>query len=407
MIVFKGISQILTCPRRAGQTPFRDDPEALGLIEDAALVIDGGQVVSVGPSREAPGGEVIDLGGVVVMPGLVDPHTHLVYGGDRARDFVARSRGESYEAIARGGGGIQTTVAATREASVEELLRLGRGRLSRLLARGVTTVEVKSGYGLSVREELKQLEVIRRLGDEGPQRIVSTLLLHMVPPEWREDRAGWVDAVRHELLGEAWRRRLADHVDVFCETIAFTPDESQALLSAALSVGFEIKAHVDQRSATGFGARAARMGALSLEHLEHADEETIDAMAQSETRAVLLPTASLFLGDAARPPVAALREAGVPMALATDLNPGTSPTYDPWFAATLGCTWYGLRPVEALRGLTIEAALALGLEDGTGSLTVGAPADFLVTRARRWEELLYGLGHEPVAETWIAGQRRS
>lgn len=407
MIVFKGISQALTCPRRVGRAPFSDDSQALGVIEDAALVIDGGQVVSVGPAREAPGGEVIDLGGVVVMPGLVDAHTHLVYAGDRARDFVARSRGESYEAIARAGGGIQTTVGATREASPDALHRLGRERLSRLLERGVTTVEVKSGYGLTVRDELKQLEIIRRLGDEGPQRVVSTLLLHMVPSEWREDRAGWVDAVRHELLGEAWRKRLADHVDVFCESIAFTPDESQALLSAALSVGFEIKAHVDQRSATGFGARAARMGALSLEHLEHADEETIEAMAQSETRAVLLPTASLFLGDVARPPVAALREAGVPMVLATDLNPGTSPTLDPWLVATLGCTWYGLTPAEALRGLTIEAALALGLEDGTGSLVAGAPADFLVTRARRWEELLYGLGHEPVTETWIAGQRRA
>jgi len=344
MLIFKGITQLLTCPRKSAVPASGDEHEALGLIEDAALVVDGGQVVWAGPAREAPGGEVIDLEGVVVMPGLVDAHTHLVFAGDRARDYAARCRGESYEAIARAGGGIQTTVEATRRAGTGELHGLARTRLRRLLEHGVTTVEVKSGYGLSVADELKQLEVIRRLGDEGPQRVVSTLLLHMVPPEWKEDRAGWIETVRHELLGEAWRRRLADHVDVFCESIAFTPEESQVLLATALSVGFEIKAHVDQRSATGFGARAARMGALSLEHLEHADEETIEAMARSSTRAVLLPSASLFLGDAARPPVARLRAAGVPMVLATDLNPGTSPTFDPWLVGTLGCSWYGLRP---------------------------------------------------------------
>lgn len=401
MLIFKGISQLLTMP----VTESSADP--LGLVQDAGLAIDDGHVVWVGPEHEAPPGEVIDLGGVVVMPGLVDPHTHLVFAGDRARDFVARSAGESYESIARRGGGIQTTVAATRAASADELVRAGRERLERLLRRGVTTVEIKSGYGLSLTDEVKQLEVIRRLGTEGPQRVVATLLLHMVPSEWRDRRAGWVDLVRHELLSEVWKRGLADHVDVFCETIAFTPEESQVLLSAALGFGFEVKAHVDQRSATGFGARAARMGALSLEHLEHAEEETIEAMAQSGTRAVLLPAASLFLGDAARPPVAALREAGVRMALATDLNPGTSPTFDPWLAATLGCTWYRMTPSEALRGLTVEAALALGLRDGTGTLAPSAPADFVVTRVRQWEELLYGLGHEPVVETWVAGTRRT
>ncbi len=368
----------------------------LGVIEDAALVVADGRVVWLGPRAACPeGGDIVDLGGHVVLPGLVDCHTHLVFAGDRAADFEARCRGESYQSIAARGGGIRTTVAATREASRETLIALAQPRLAALLQAGVTTVEVKSGYGLSLAAELTQIEVARALG---PQRIVPTLLIHIVPDEYLDDRAAWVHIVCDELIPQA----VGVHaVDVFCDVGAFTAAESEVILRAAKANGLGIKAHVEQLSATGFGATAAALGALSLEHLEHADDTTIAAMAKSGTVAVLLPTASLFLGDARRPPVAAFRAANVPMAVATDLNPGSSPTFDPWLAATLACTWYGLTPAEALLGLTTVAARALAVEAGT--LTVGGHADFIVARGKRWQELLYGLGHRPIAATYLAG----
>ncbi len=391
-------------------------PEArLGRIEDAALVVERGRVEWVGARTECAAlaedvidlVDVVDLDGGLVLPGLVDCHTHLVYAGDRAADFEARCRGESYQAIAARGGGIRTTVAATREARVEVLQALARPRLDALLAAGVTTVEVKSGYGLSVEAELRQLEVAAALAKEGPQRIAPTLLLHIVPDEYRDARAAWVAIACDTLIPEVARRGLATAVDVFCDVGAFAPEEARRILAAARTHGLALKAHVEQLSATGFGLTAARLGALSLEHLEHADAETIAAMAAHGTVAVMLPTASIFLGDARRPPVAAMRNAGVAMAVATDLNPGSSPTFDPWLAATLACTWYGLTPAEALLGITAHGARALGLLDGTGTLAPGAPADFAVARVGRWQELLYGLGHRPIARTFVAGYQRN
>ncbi len=389
--VFVGISELLTM---AGQGTTAE--ARLGLIEDAALVVQEGSVVWLGPRAQCPHeSNVVDLGGRVVLPGLVDCHTHLVYAGDRAADFEARCRGESYQSIAARGGGIRTTVAATRQASRETLQALARPRLAALLQAGVTTVEVKSGYGLSLAAELTQVEVARSLG---PQQIVPTLLIHIVPDEYRDDRAAWVRVVCDELIPQA----VGVHaVDVFCDVGAFTATESEAILRAAKAHGLGIKAHVEQLCATGFGATAAALGALSLEHLEHADDATITAMAKAGTVAVLLPTASLFIGDARRPPVAALRAANVPMAVATDLNPGSSPTFDPWLAATLACTWYGLTPAEALLGMTAVAAQALAIDAGT--LAVGGRADFAVAQGRRWQELLYGLGHRPIAATYLAG----
>ena len=344
------------------------------------------------------------MGAPLVLPGLVDPHTHLVYAGDRALDFEARCRGESYRAIAARGGGIRTTVAATRAASSETLMALGAARLAALLACGVTTVEIKSGYGLDVATELRQLRVARALGERGPQRIVTTLLLHVPPDPHASARAAWIDTCIDELLPAAQAAGIADHVDVFCDDGAFTPSEAEALLIKARALGFPLKAHADQLSATGFARTAARLGALSLDHVEHIDAAAIAAMRENGTVAVLLPAASIFLGDRARPPVAALREAGIPMALATDLNPGSSPTTDPWLVATLACTQYGLTPAEALLGWTARAAAALGLRDGTGTLAPWAPADFLVARVPSWAHLLYGLGHAPIAQTYIGGR---
>jgi len=394
---FTGMSQLLTMVGRD------DDP--LGIITDAALLVDDdGSVTWVGPERDAPEreGEVIDLRGAVVLPGLVDPHTHLVFAGDRAADFEARCRGESYLAIASRGGGIRTSVRATRAASEEALVELALPRLAALAAHGVTTVEIKSGYGLDVATELRQLRVVDRLRAETRQRLVPTLLLHLVPDEHADDRAGWIRLVVDELMPLA--RALAEAVDVYCDAGAYTRDESLVLLRAARAQGFRIKAHSEQLTATGFGADAAAIGALSLEHLEHASPEVVRAMADSGTIAVLLPMASLFLGDAARPPVAALRAAGVGLALGTDLNPGSSPTFDPWLTATLACTWYGLTPVEALLGLTARAADALGHHD-VGRIAPGSRADLAVARPAiaDWRHLVYGLGHRPITRTFVGG----
>ncbi|MFO0748986.1 MAG: imidazolonepropionase [Myxococcota bacterium] len=404
MKVFVGIRELVTM---SGHGPSPED--RLGVVGDAALAVDdAGRVAWLGPAAEvaqhAPDGERVDLGGAVVLPGLVDPHTHLVFAGDRAADFEARCRGESYAQIAARGGGIRTTVRATRAASEDELEALARPRLAALLAAGATTVEVKSGYGLSVDDELKQLRVVRRLA-HGPQRLVPTLLLHMVPDERAQDRAGWVRECCQTLMPAVRDEGLARAVDVFCDVGAFSRDEAQTLLAHARALGFDVKAHVEQLTATGFGVDACRLGARSLEHLEHVDAQVIAAMREAGTVAVLLPGASVFLGDRARPPVAALRAAGVPMALATDLNPGSSPTADPWLVATLACTQYGLTPAEALLGLTRHGALALGLGDGRGAIALGAPADLAVAgpAIASWRHLLYGLGHRPIARTFIAG----
>lgn len=408
MQVFVGIRELLT------MTGSGASPEAkLGAIADAAVAVDDdGRVAWIGPraglaASPFAGSPEVDLGWRVVLPGLVDPHTHLVFAGDRAADFEARCRGDSYAAIALRGGGIRTTVRATRAASEAELEALARPRLAALAEAGVTTVEVKSGYGLSVADELKQLRVARRLAATGPQRLVSTLLLHIVPDEHRDDRAGWIRLACDELMPAAREDGLADAVDVFCDVGAFTRDEARALLERGRELGFGLKAHAEQLTATGLGVDACRLGARSLEHLEHASPEVIAAMREAGTVAVLLPGASVFLGDPARPPVAALRAAQVPMALATDLNPGSSPTADPWLVATLACTQYGLTPAEALLGLTRHAAAALGITDGRGAIAVGGPADLAVAgpEIASPRHLLYGLGHRPIAATYVAGDR--
>ncbi|MGM0578272.1 MAG: imidazolonepropionase [Myxococcota bacterium] len=393
-----------------------DDPlwttaaRALGVIRDAAVVADAaGRVRWVGARADAPAdpdAEVVDLGGAVVLPGLVDPHTHLVYAGDRTADFAARCAGLSYEEVARRGGGIRLTVRATRAASVEDLVALARPRLRDLLAHGVTAVEIKSGYGLTLADEVKMLEVARRLGEEGPVRVIPTLLAaHIVPDEFRHDRAAYVRLITDEILPEVHRRRLARHVDVFCDAGAYTVEETVTILDRARSLGFGLKVHAEQLGHTGGSAAAAGLGAVSADHLEHVSEADVEAMAEAGTVAVLLPGASAFLGTARRAPGRRLVDGGVDVALATDCNPGTCPSRHLPLMITLGCTLQGLRPEEALIGVTRSAARAIGLEDGTGTVTPGAPCDLAVCDVPGFWHIPYQMAANPVREVWIAGER--
>ncbi len=412
--LFVGLSELLTMDAslaRSGATAVQDAGErALGLLRDAAVLAgDDGRVAWVGAASDAPrrpGQRVVDLQGAVVLPGLVDAHTHLVYAGDRTQDFAARCAGESYEAVAARGGGIRLTVRATRAASRDELVELARPRLLDLVAHGVTTVEIKSGYGLTVADELKCLEVARRLADEGLARIVPTVLgAHIVPDEFKGDRGAYVRLVTDELLPEAARLRLARHVDVFCETGAFSLDETLRILDRGRELGFGLKVHAEQLTRTGAAAAAARLGAVSADHLERAEDEDIAAMAEHGTVAVLLPGAAVFLGARDRAPARRLLDAGVPVALSTDCNPGTCPSRHLPLMATLGCVYLGLAPHEALLGITRHAARALGLTDGTGTLAPGAPCDLAVCEAPGWRHIPYLMGHNPVRETWVAARQ--
>jgi len=339
------------------------------------------------------------------MPGLVDAHTHLVFAGDRAQDFAARCAGESYEEIAARGGGIATTVRATRGASAEELAALARPRLDELLAHGVTTVEVKSGYGLNVATELRLLRVIATLAAQGPQRLVPTFLgAHVVPPERAGDRDGYVAELVDELLPRVASERLAQHVDVFCEVGAFTLAETVRILERGRALGLGLKVHAEQLTRTGAAAAAAALGAVSADHLEHVSEDDVAALARAGTTAVLLPGAGLFLGGRDRAPARQLLDAGVPVALATDCNPGTCPSAHLPLMVSLACAWLGMRPDEAMLGVTRSAAQAAGLRDGTGTIAPGAPCDLVALDVPTWTHVPYRMGHNPVEAVWIGGQ---
>lgn len=405
--VFKGISQLVVGPDL-------EDGNGLHVVADAVFVADGGRVVWVGSRTAFSAGEFPvpddhqfhELGGRAVIPGLVDCHTHLVYAGDRTRDFEDRCCGVSYEAVAARGGGIQTTVDATRAASSSTLLALAVQRCAQLARHGVTTIEVKSGYGLDLASELKLLEVIEALGDRVPQRIIATCLAaHVVPREFRADRAAYLSMICEELLPIVSARGLAQFIDVYCDSGAFTLAETQRLLETGASHGFGLKVHAGQLSRTGAAALAASMGATSADHLEFISDEDAERLADAGTVAVLLPGAGIFLGGETKPPVEALRRAGARIALSTDLNPGTSPTAHLPLMATLGCAWLGLSPAEAIQAITSNAAAALGLADGSGTLAVGAPADFAVLAWDDWRRLPYEMAAQSIDETWIAGER--
>jgi len=380
-----------------------------GLIERGAIGWHDGVIAFADAMQKLPGepealAETAEsVHGALVTPGLVDCHTHLVFGGERANEFEMRLRGESYEAIARAGGGIVSSVRATRAASEDELLRQSLPRARGLLRDGVTTLEIKSGYGLDLDTEMKMLRVARRIGNELGVTVRTTFLgLHALPPEFKDRRADFIAAVCDEWLPAIADAGLADAVDAFCEGIAFTPDEVRRCFDAARKLGLPVKLHADQLSDLGGAALAATFNGLSADHLECTDEAGVEAMARAGTVAVLLPGSFYALRETRMPPTAAFRERGVPMAIATDLNPGTSPLRSLRLAMNMACTLFRLRPEEAVRGATVNAARALGLTD-RGTLAAGQRADVVVWNARQPAELAYWIGGALASRVFAGG----
>lgn len=375
--------------------------DGLGLVEDGALAVRAGRIVHAGPRASLPAGLVADrvlsCEGRLVTPGLVDCHTHIVHGGHRAREFELRLEGASYEQIARAGGGIVSSVAATRAASEDDLLAQALPRLDALLAEGVTTIEIKSGYGLERESELRMLRAARRLGALRDVRVVTSFLgAHAFPPEAASDREGYLHALCEDMLPAAAAEGLVDAVDGFCEGIAFSPEEIARIFDRASELGLPVKLHADQLSNLGGAALAARYGALSADHLEYADEAGCAAMAAAGTVAVLLPGAFYTLRERQVPPVAALRAHGVPIALATDCNPGSSPLTSLLLAMNMGATLFRLTVPECLAGVTREAARALGLDGEIGTLEPGKDCDLAIWDVEAPAELVYRIGYNPL-----------
>ena len=382
---------------------------AYGAVRDAAVGMADGRIVWIGAEADLPGSpealarSVERLDGRWITPGLIDCHTHLVFASNRAGEWEKRLNGATYEEIARAGGGILSSVRATRAASQDELTASAQKRLDALMANGVTTVEVKSGYGLDLDSELKML---RAAGGLTGARVRRTLLAaHAVPPEHRENRTAYVDLIVHRIIPAAASEGLVDAVDAFCESIGFTPAEVTRVFEAAETHGLRVKLHAEQLTDQGGAALAARFNGLSADHLEHLTDDGIAAMKAAGVVAVLLPGAYYFLKDKTPPPVQALRDAGVAMAVATDCNPGTSPLTSPLLAMNMGCTLFGLTPEEALAGFTRNAATALDLADEAGTLAVGKSADLAVWNIDEPAELAYWLGAAPLAQRWLGGQR--
>ncbi|HXH04748.1 MAG TPA: imidazolonepropionase [Candidatus Competibacteraceae bacterium] len=374
-----------------------DSDTPYGAIEDGALAVQDGHIAWIGPRAELP--ELADTvtvhsgHGGWLTPGLIDCHTHLVYAGNRAREFELRLQGASYAEIAAAGGGILSTVRATRAASETELLAAAAPRLTALLAEGVTTVEIKSGYGLELESELKMLRVARRLGETHPVTVRTTLLgAHALPPEYAGRADDYIERVCREMIPTAAAEHLADAVDVFCERLAFDLPQTERVFQAALEHGLPVKLHAEQLSNLGGSVLAARYGALSVDHIEYLDEVGVRAIAAAGTVATLLPGAFYFLREPQSPPVELLRRHGVPMAIATDLNPGTSPFASLLLMLNMACTLFRLTPEEALRGATLNAARALGLGASHGSLELGKVADLALWDIGHPAELAYQFG---------------
>jgi imidazolonepropionase len=397
-----GISQLVTAQgaeakrgRRMGE---------LSVLKDAVLAVSGGRIDWVGTRNDWVGkaASTVDLGGVAVLPGLIDPHTHAVWAGDRLADFEARTEGATYEQILLAGGGIRSTVRATAAAPMEELVKLAKPRVEALVRSGATTIEVKSGYGFTMSAEIAMLEAIAKLAAETQVRIVATLLIHL-PPVDEAERARYVEDVRSELIPEVARRRLALAVDVFVEREAWQVAEAEQMFACAAGHGLAVKLHSDQFHSVGGVELGVRMGALSVDHLEAVGDAQIAALAASHTIATILPGVSLHLGI----PAAAgrrLMDAGAAVAVGTDLNPGSSPLFSSAAALGLAVRMNGLTAQEAIVAGTVNAAAALGLSD-RGRLEAGCVADFMVLHGKDWRDLVYVMGANSVREVWVGGRR--
>lgn len=379
-----------------------------GLIEDGAIVMDGGRIVWVGALAELPAAYADApqqaLDGRLVTPGLVDCHTHIVYGGDRAREFEMRLEGASYEEIARAGGGILSSVRDTRAADEASLLASALLRVDHLIAEGVTTIEIKSGYGLDLDSELKMLRVARQIGQERQINVMTTwLAAHALPPEYKDDRAGYISEVVIKGMDIAHAEGLIDAVDGFCERIAFSVAEMAQVFDHAVSLGLPVKLHAEQLSDLGGAVMAAQHGATSADHIEFLGQNGVDAMAKSGTVGVLLPGAFYTLRETQYPPVQALRDADVPIALATDANPGTSPLTSILLTMNMGATLFRLTPTECLTGVTRHAARALGLDD-RGVIAPGMRADLAIWNVAHPAELTYRIGFNPLHARILGGE---
>ncbi|WP_041559341.1 imidazolonepropionase [Novosphingobium sp. PP1Y] len=380
----------------------------LGVVENGVVAARGGQIAYAGPRRLAPdfaADETVDCAGRWITPGLIDCHTHLVYAGNRAQEFELRLAGASYEEIARAGGGIVSTVAATRAASEAELVASALPRLDALIAEGVTTIEIKSGYGLSLDAERRMLRAARRLADERAVGVTTTFLgAHALPPEFAGNADGYIDTVVREMIPALAAEGLADAVDAFCESIGFTPAQTRRIFEAARQAGLPVKLHAEQLSNRHGAALAAGFGALSADHLEWLDDAGVAAMAGSGTVATLLPGAFYCTRESRVPPIGALRGAGVPMALATDSNPGTSPMTSLLLAMNMGATLLRMTVEECLLGVTRHAALALGQGDRIGTLEAGKACDLAIWDIETPAELVYRIGFNPLHARIRRGQ---
>lgn len=392
--------------RNARLATLADALPGLGVVERGAIVADGGRIVYAGAEADMPAAsgnaDIVDCEGRWITPGLIDCHTHLVYAGNRANEFEMRLAGATYEEVARAGGGIVSSVKGVRAASEDELVAQSLPRLDALIAEGVTTIEIKSGYGLDLPSEAKSLRAARRLGRERPVSVRTTFLgAHALPPEAKGDKDAYIDLVAQEMLPAIAAEGLADAVDGFCEGIAFSTEQMARVFDSAKAAGLPVKLHADQLSNLHGAALAARYGALSADHLEYTDEAGAAAMAKSGTVATILPGAFYFIRETKKPPLDLFRQHGVKMAVATDSNPGTSPLTSLLLTMNMAATLFGMTVDECLAGVTREAARALGLLAETGTLEAGKSADLAIWDIERPAELVYRMGFNPLhARIW-------
>lgn len=391
--------------RLATMDPTRAEP--YGLLEHHAIVVRDGQIRAIVPERELPAKvlQSSDLQGRLVTPGLIDCHTHLIFAGNRAQEWEQRLNGVSYQQISAEGGGINATVRATRECPEGELLELAQPRLARLMREGVTTLEIKSGYGLDLASEEKMLRVAGTLAQNNRVEVSRTLLAaHAAPPEYKADPQAYIELVCHTILPTLAEKGLFEAVDAFCENVGFTPAQTGQVFRAAQALGIPVKGHVEQLSSLGGAELVSRFDGLSADHIEYLSESGVMAMRASGTVAVLLPGAFYFLNETQKPPVALLRQQGVPMAVATDFNPGTSPFASLHLAMNMACVKFGLTPEEAWAGVTRHAAQALGRQHTHGQLAAGFVADFVVWEASHPVEIIYEPGRNPLYQRIFRGE---